>query len=297
MADDIEFTVADTAPVLHRGDHGPWVRYLKQLLDHNKVPPGAINESFDATTEAAVRQFQHSYVGLNDVHTLGVVDHATWSRLIGRAEDIEHGDDVLGGLVMGDAALDKLQRTEINLEPGDEVARGGWVRVDVHVSVHDCYGVPVPEALAYARFTEKEGEHTSDETTHVHHGRMLFNDVWIPRSGWFHLFVDSHQPTLSGDPLGHVEGLASFECNSKTVIFRARQDKGDTVTLTESEAHTHGLSTSWSVEGNASIPWVGGPSASYSEGGGTSDETSHESGKEYTFVFPGHGFAQFEQER
>lgn len=293
----IEFTVADTAPVLQRGATGDWVFYLKQMLEHNGISPGAINASFDANTEKAVRQYQERYmVGEVTAGRYGVVDKKTWTSLLGRAEALEQGDDALGGVVMGHAAHAKQEQKERDLDPGLQVGRPGWARVDLHLSVHDCYGVPVPEALTYARFMDKNDSSVSDEDSRVLDGRLMFNDIWVPRSGWFYLWVDSYQPTPNHGIVGRIEGVASLECTSATLVFQARQNKGEQIWVSESEAHTRGWNTSWSVESGGTIPWVGGPSFGSGKTEESVDQTTKEVGKTLTFTFPGAGFEHFAQE-
>lgn len=69
-------------PVLRKGDKGSCVRLLQDLLAargyHAKT-----NGSFDATTDVAVRRFQHDHLTLA---IDGVVTAATWGALVGGGE-------------------------------------------------------------------------------------------------------------------------------------------------------------------------------------------------------------------
>jgi len=119
MADEIEFTVADTAPVLRRGEHGDWVRYLQQLLETANHPPGPINSSFGEQTEQAVKAFQ-AWV---PIPVTGVVDKTTWQYLIKKSETLEGLDTVRGELAGTADAHDH------KLAVGEEVGRA---LADIH---------------------------------------------------------------------------------------------------------------------------------------------------------------------
>lgn len=281
--------IAASAPVLHLGDSGEWVLYLKQLLEHNGISPGKINDSFDAATQAAVKQFQQRYAVDTDDKP-GTVGLVTWQNLIGRADAMEDIDESRGGTVMGQDKLAKVEKGEDNLDPGEQVGRKGWVRTDVHVSVHDCYGVPVAEAQAFARFVDRNTEDASDESGTIHEGRLRFDDVWVPREGWFYLYVSSTQPTPEGYQLGHIEGMADLNCKGGSVVFEARQQEGLTLSLSEAEAQTRGLNRAWSLEYGGSIPWIGGPSFGGTETTEVTDESTRETGRELSYKFPGNGF-------
>lgn len=64
-------------PVLRRGDRGPAVRRLQQLLQNAGVSPGAIDGIFGGMTDAAVRTFQ----ARRGLAVTGVANVATWTAL------------------------------------------------------------------------------------------------------------------------------------------------------------------------------------------------------------------------
>jgi peptidoglycan hydrolase-like protein with peptidoglycan-binding domain len=290
MPDDIDISAAEVAPELRQGDHGPWVRYLKQMLEHNGLNAGRIDENFDATTESAVRQFQQRYA--DDGAVTGIADRRTWLSLHGRADSLEQIDDVRGEQVMGQSRLDALQRDGQELDVGAEVGRRGWIQADLNLSVYDHNETEVPYAAAYLRLMDKDTEEWADESGVIESGRFHLDDVWMPRSGWLHLYVDSSQPFHDGNEVGQIVGHASFECNSKTVVFEARQASGVTKTVTVAEARTHGWSKSWTLESGGAIDWLAGGA---SIGGEQTDEHTDETGREWSFAFPGRGWKKFEQ--
>lgn len=290
MADDIDISAAEEAPELRRGDRGPWVRYLKQMLEHNGLNAGRIDESFDATTESAVREFQQRHA--SDGAASGVADRRTWISLHGRADALEEIDDLRGETVMGKSKLDKVQADRQELDAGAQVGRRGWIQADINIAVFDHNDLAVPRAHAYVRLMDKDTQEWSDESGIIESGRLHLDEIWMPRSGWLYLYVDSQQPFHDGGEVGQIEGHASFECNGKTVVFEARQAPGLTETVTMSEARTRGWSKSWAFEAGGAISWLAGGA---SIGGEQTDEYTDETGREWTFIFPGRGWESFEQ--
>jgi peptidoglycan L-alanyl-D-glutamate endopeptidase CwlK len=80
--------------VLRRGDHGPEVERLQQRLRAAGFPPGCIDGSFGAATEAALLGYQRA----SDLLADGVAGPATWRSLAelgdGALTDLIHRIDV-----------------------------------------------------------------------------------------------------------------------------------------------------------------------------------------------------------
>ncbi len=129
---EIDMTL-QAAPVLRQGDQEPWVRYLKQLLEHVGEEPGPINESFDGPTRRAVVSFQSKH---DELPESGVVETPTWKWLLWRSEDKEQVDSVVGQEF---GEMDKL-------DPGGEVGRSGWCNVTFQCTISDHFHAPIPDA-------------------------------------------------------------------------------------------------------------------------------------------------------
>ncbi|HEV8297713.1 MAG TPA: peptidoglycan-binding domain-containing protein [Acidimicrobiales bacterium] len=275
MADEIEFTVADTAPVLRRGEHGDWVRYLQQLLETANHPPGPINSSFGEQTEQAVKAFQ-AWV---PIPVTGVVDKTTWQYLIKKSETLEGLDTVRGELAGTADAHDH------KLAVGEEVGRAGWRRVLLHCTISDMKDRPFPNANAYVRFTGRDGA-TSDEGGRVEHGTLRLESIWVPNQGEFHLYVGSTQVGPNGH-VGDVAGTTPMKCTGDFVQFTAKQSVGETRTMTDEQARAFGISHSNTVEVGVDVEVI---SAGGSVTSGFSDETTYGHGESMTVTFPGNGF-------
>ena len=275
MADEIVFTVADTAPVLRHGEHGDWVRYLQQLLETAGHSPGAINSSFGSETEKAVRAFQ-AWVPLG---VTGVVDKSTWEALIRSAETLEHADTARGEVAHSkDAHHEKL-------DAGGEVGRNGWRKVSMNCIVQDFRRHPFPNTAAYARFSDTSGA-TSDEGGHIVDGVFRLSDIWVPNQGQFHLYLNSPQRGPIGN-LGAVEGIAHLVCKTNHVGFTATQTQGEVRTATYEEAQSWGWMHGTTVEVGVDVAPI---SAGVSQTKEHSGEHTYGNSESMTFTFGGNGF-------
>jgi hypothetical protein len=198
---EIDMTL-DAAPELRRGINGSWVRHLNQLLEHVGQERGPIDESFGGDTLRAVAAFQAA-VGLPGN---GVVDRATWQRLLWKAENVELGDSVAArNLGQKAASHDKI-------EPGGQVGRRGWCNVNFQCTFLDHFRQPFPDSQVYLRFedTASPDRHTSDEDSWINDGGLVLPDIWIPRKAFVHVYVRSGQVARFGT-VGLVEGVANLE--------------------------------------------------------------------------------------
>jgi peptidoglycan L-alanyl-D-glutamate endopeptidase CwlK len=79
--------------VLRRGDHGPEVELLQQRLRGAGFPPGRVDGSFGAATEAALLGYQRA----SDLLADGIAGPATWRALAARGDgtptDLSHRVD------------------------------------------------------------------------------------------------------------------------------------------------------------------------------------------------------------
>ncbi|MGA8016368.1 MAG: peptidoglycan-binding domain-containing protein [Candidatus Dormiibacterota bacterium] len=280
MGNEIEFGIADTAPVLRPGDQGPWVRYLQELLEvlgrnpHLAHSPLPINEHFGPDTEAAVRQFQ-AWVPMSST---GIVDHDTWQLLVDNAQSLEYAKTSLGETLTPDADHAKL-------DAGQEIGRHGWRRVNLHCTVLSFRQRPFHDTYAYARFADTQGAQ-SDENGHVVSGVLQLNDVWVPEHGEFHLYVRSEQPGPEG-MVGDVSGVAAIHATGDFVQFQALQSAGDTRQITQEEADARGWSQQSSVDSgiDLEIAKIGS-----TIGSGESGEHTSSQSEALTVTFPGNGF-------
>jgi len=276
MADEIVFTVADTAPVLRHGEHGDWVRYLQQLLETAGHSPGAINSSFGAETEKAVRAFQ-AWVPL---HVTGVVDKPTWEALIRNAETLEGLDTVRGEL----AESQDVHHTKVGV--GEEVGRKGWCKVTLSCIVRDFRHRPFPNTYAYARFSADSDQSVSDEGGPVVDGVFSLHDIWVPEHGQFHLYVNSPQRGPMGN-VGDVSGIAKLEFKSGHASYTATQTQGETRTATSEEAQSWGWMNGTTVEVGVDVELINAGTNVTQEHSG---EHSYGNSESMTFTFGGNGF-------
>jgi peptidoglycan hydrolase-like protein with peptidoglycan-binding domain len=275
MADEIVFTVADTAPVLRRGEHGDWVRYLQQLLETVGHKPGAINSSFGSETEQAVKAFQNWV----PMAATGVVDKATWEKLISSAETLEYADSARGSVAHSKDA------DHTKLDAGGEVGRKGWRKVSMNCIIQDFRRHPFPNTAVYVRFSDETGA-TSDEGGHTVDGVFRLHDIWVPNRGQIHLYINSTQRGPMGQ-LGPVEGLQHLVCKGDHIGFTATQTQGETRTATFEEAQSWGWMHGTTLE-------VGIDAKVVSTGAQVSQEHSGEhsygNSEAMTFTFGGNGF-------
>lgn len=278
MPDQIDISIAETAPVLRRGDEGDWVRYLQQMLEtaNHRLP--SINSSFGAPTEQAVRAFQ-AWVPMP---VTGVVDRATWEALINKANTLEWVDTVKGEQVGTADAHDA------KLGTGEEVGRKGWRRLDVICEVFNYRNRPFSDSSGYVRFTTSEGgqEVASDERADVKNGVVRLYQVWVPQSGEFHLWVRSNQPSPNG-VIGDIHGMKHYECKGNDLHFKATQSQGDSRTATWEQARSWGWVRGESIEAGIDLEVVSFGATINTE---RSSESSYGSSESYTFTFGGEGF-------
>jgi hypothetical protein len=280
MADDIDISVADTAPELRQGSSGPWVLYLQQLLDSLGYQPGPINSSFGSQTRAAVVRFQTWAQNLPDT---GVVDHATWDLLIAKAQDGETVDSAAGWKINQSVA------DHAKLEPGMQVGHQGWCRVDFQCTVVDHFKRRFPDTQAYVRFedTQSQERYASDEDGWIKDGVLALNDVWVPRVGVVHLYLHSTQLGEIGW-VGQVDGLGNLHTTGAngSVRFHAQQHPGETKTMSYSEAESwaiaHGTTATASIS-----DYIGG---SFSGSETVTHSTTYAPGESVSLTFPGSGF-------
>jgi hypothetical protein len=281
MADHIDMSIAETAPVLRPGDSGDWVHYLQQMLEtaNHRLP--RIDSSFNHATEQAVREFQ-AWV---PIPVTGVVDRATWEALIRNANTLEWADTVKGESV-GAADAD-----DAKLETGEEVGRKGWRRLNLSCNVLNFRHRPFPDSSAYVRFTTSENgnEVASDERADVVNGTVRLHQVWVPQDGEFHLWVRSHQPAPTGGTIGDIYGMKHYVCKGNDLHFEARQSTGETRTGTWEQARSSGWVRGESLEAGIDFDIFISPSFGATITTEDSSESSYGSSESYTFTFGGDG--------
>jgi hypothetical protein len=249
---DTQYSVADTAPTLRRGQHDPWVRYLQQMLEAARIPGlhiGAIGELFNAETEAAVLRFQ-AFASLPQT---GVVDHETWARLTADAEQREQ-DDTNTGHDVGARDAD-----ETKLDTGEEVGHSNWRQVTVACEILDFRHLPFPDSTCYVRFVDAN-EQASDCTGVSHDGVLHLPDVWVPNDGHFHLYLESHQLSVHGGSVGTVVGETGLKHEGNAYIaFEAVQTPGDSRSMTFMEATAYGFTSTSGHDAGISLGSEGNP--------------------------------------
>ena len=272
--EEIDMT-ADAAQVLREGSHDPWVRYLKQLLEHLGEEPGSINETFDSATRRAVVSFQSKW---NHLPETGVADPATWAWLITRAADHEFLDSL---------HADKEVGSKEKLDPGAQIGRAGWCNLHFQCTFVDHFGRPFPDCRAYVRFEDTAHDRdASDEDGTINDGALVLPDIWVPRTGLIHIYVNSPQLDRSGR-VGWVEGIANLHNESRTSIaFTATQNLGEQATWTYEEIEAWATSHDHSYSAGASVIFEGSTSA----GQQITHEAGAAVGTAITLTFPGTGF-------
>jgi len=281
---DIDFSVADTAPTLHPGAHGPWVRYLQQMLVAAQIPGlhlSSVSESFDAATEAAVKHFQ-AWVPM---HATGVVDHDVWAKLIEVAESREQVDTIVGESVGANDVHEK------KLGTGQEVGRHGWRQVTLRCTIHEFRGEPFPNHSAYVRFTDRNNE-ASDSSAVIHEGVLHLADVWVPNEGEFHLFVESNQRSTDGGAVGTVAGAVEMKCeHNQYITFDAMQHPGDSRSMTYQDAVAYGFTSTTGSDAGVSVAPEGiGFKAGISSSSSASDTHTYAESDTVTVTCGGKGF-------
>lgn len=118
-------------PALGTGDNGDWVAYLHQMLEYHQAGSGFSGDTYDETTEAAVRSFQQS----RGLETSGRCEESTWAALTGEQStqepqaSTEHGatgegeqgssDITIAFSIQDSVTLDaQMQVTEVEPLPG-----------------------------------------------------------------------------------------------------------------------------------------------------------------------------------
>jgi hypothetical protein len=283
MTNEIDISVAETAPELRRGDHGPWVRYLHQLLEANDRLTAidirvAIDDTFSDDTDKAVRTYQRWM----PTEANGVVTRPMWESLIQGAATFEANDDWRGDVT---GAPDRAKE----LGAAEQIGRKGWRQVDIDISIVSFLGRSFPNSTAYVRFVDGEG-YSSDEGGVTDEGLLRLREVWVPcdSGAYLYLYVDSNQPGPSGR-LGDVQGHCQLSVNasSKHLRFHAKQTDGPEGTISEEQGYSRGWTRGSEVNAGIDLEIVSiGASHSVEE----SHEQSSSSGRSLTVKYPGTGF-------
>jgi peptidoglycan hydrolase-like protein with peptidoglycan-binding domain len=281
MTDQIEFSVAETAPVLRKGDTGPWVRYLQQLLEANDRLTAidirvVIDDSFGDDTDKAVRTYQRWM----PTEANGVVDRAMWESLIRGAETFEQNDDWRARQTGAPARANELG-------PAEQIGRRGWKQVDVDITIQSFLDRPFPDSTAYVRFVDHTGA-SSDEGGVTNEGLLRLREVWVPSEpgAYLYLYVDSFQPGPNGI-LGDVHGMTAMTASSKLLRFHAKQSDGPEGTISEEQGSSRGWTRGTEVNAGIDLEIVSvGASTSVEH----STEESSSRGRSLTVKYPGTGF-------
>ena len=234
MSNNIDISVAEAAPVLRKGDNGPWVRYLQQLLEANDRLTAidirvAIDDTFSDDTDKAVRAYQRWM----PVEANGMVSREIWESLIRGAEMFEASDDWRGDQT---GAPDRKNE----LGAAEQIGRTGWRQVDIDISVVSFLGRSFPDSTAYVRFIDKDG-YSSDEGGVTDEGVLRLREVWVPSDpgAYLYLYIDSSQPGPSGR-LGDVQGHCPLNVTSNRLRFEAKQTDGPEGTISEEQGSSRG---------------------------------------------------------
>lgn len=281
MTNQIEFSVAETAPELRRGDSGPWVRYLHQLLEANDRLTAIdirvkIDDTFSDDTDKAVRTYQRWM----PIEVNGVVNRTMWQSLIDGAATFEAGDDWRGDVT---GAPDRAHE----LGAAEQIGRNGWRQVDIDISVVSFLGRSFPNSTAYVRFIDKDG-YSSDEGGVTDEGLLRLREVWVPSDpgAYLYLYIDSNQPGPSGR-LGDVQGHCPLTVTSNRLRFAAKQTDGPEGTISEEQGSSRGWTRGTEVNAGIDLEIVSiGASHSVEE----SHEQSSSRGRSLTVKYPGTGF-------
>jgi peptidoglycan hydrolase-like protein with peptidoglycan-binding domain len=281
MTNEIEISVAEAAPVLRKGDRGPWVRYLQQLLEANDRLTAIdirvnIDDSFGDDTDKAVRTYQRWM----PIEANGVVTRVMWDSLIRGAATFEGNDDWRARETGAPAKANELG-------PAEQIGRHGWKQVDVDITVQSFLDRPFPNSTAYVRFVDSTGV-SSDEGGVTDEGLLRLRDVWVPSEpgAYLYLYVDSRQPGPHG-VLGDVHGMTAMTANAKLLRFYAKQGDGPEGTISEEQGSSRGWTRGSEVNAGIDLEIVS-VGASYSVEESHEQSTTH--GRSLTVKYPGTGF-------
>jgi hypothetical protein len=139
-----------------------------------------------------------------------------------------------------------------------------------------------------ARFEDTaHSRDASDEDGYVRDGALVLPDIWVPRTGLIHLYVNSPQLARFGR-VGWVQGIANLNNETREAIaFTATQSPGEQETWTYEQIDAWAQGHETTFGGGSSVgPFEGSMDATQT----ITHETGVAVGQSVSVTFPGTGF-------